>query len=57
MADNSKLNDKFKKDGINGALTFVKEHIRYFTAGALFLVLVLVLVKCADPAEIGRAHV
>lgn len=50
MADNSKLNDKFKKDGINGALTFVKEHIRYFTAGALFLVLVLVLVKCADPA-------
>lgn len=29
----------------------MKEHIRYFTAGALFLVLVLVLVNCANPEK------
>lgn len=47
--ENSKLNNKFSKDNIGGALKFVKEHVRYFAAGALFLVLVLVLVKCANP--------
>lgn len=45
--ENSKLNDKLKKDDTNKALKFVKEHVRYFAAGALFFVLVLVLVNCA----------
>lgn len=30
----------------NSILTFIKQNIRYFTAGALFIVLVLVLVHC-----------
>lgn len=46
---NSKLNNKFSKDNMGDALKFVKEHVRYFAAGALFLVLVLVLVNCANP--------
>lgn len=56
LADKSKLdhrlNNKKKNDDnrFNDILTFVKEHIRYFAAGILLLVLVLVLVKCADPA-------
>lgn len=41
--------DKMEK--INGALKLVKEHIRYFAAGALFLTLVLVLVNCAGPKD------
>lgn len=49
--ENSKLKDKRKKEKMNGALKFVKEHIRYFAAGALFLVLVLVLVTCAKPKD------
>lgn len=45
-----------KKGGgmdINGVLDFVKEHVRYFAAGALLIILVLVLVKCANPADNG----
>lgn len=49
--ENSKLKDKRKKEKMDGALKFVKEHIRYFAAGALFLVLVLVLVTCAKPKD------
>lgn len=52
--ENSKLNDKLKKDDTNKALKFVKEHARYFAAGALFFVLVLVLVKCAGPETEGE---
>ena len=43
--------NKSKKEKMNGALKLVKEHIRYFAAGALFLTLVLVLVNCAGPKE------
>lgn len=47
--ENSKIKDRLKKDDTNHALKFVKDHIRYFAAGVLFLVLVLVLANCADP--------
>lgn len=47
--ENSKLKDRLQKNNMNGALKFVKDHVRYFAAGALFLILVLVLVKCAAP--------
>lgn len=50
--ENSKLNHKDNKDNNDGfakAIKFVKEHMRYFVAGTLFVVLVLVLVKCAEP--------
>lgn len=55
LTDKSKLNHRLNKKNnndnrFNDILTFVKEHIRYFAAGILLLVLVLVLVKCADPA-------
>lgn len=42
--DNHKNNDFF---------AFVKQNIRYFTAGALFIVLVLVLVNCGAPKNGG----
>lgn len=50
--ENSKLNHKDNKDNNDSfakAIKFVKEHMRYFVAGTLFIVLVLVLVKCAEP--------
>lgn len=45
--ENSKLRDKLKKEKKNSALEFVKKNLRYFAAGALFLILVLVLVTCS----------
>lgn len=54
--ENSKLKDKLKKEDTNQALKFVKEHARYFAAGALFFVLVLVLVKCAVPGANGAGE-
>lgn len=47
--ENSKLKDRLQKNDITKALKFVKDHVRYFAAGALFLILVLVLAKCAAP--------
>lgn len=47
----SELRDRLSKNKYKKVLEFVKEHIRYFAAGTLFLVLVLVLVKCADPQK------
>lgn len=50
--ENSKLNHKDNNDNNDSfakAIKFVKEHMRYFVAGTLFVVLVLVLVKCAEP--------
>lgn len=43
--ESSNLNDRLK-DSVNKILAFVKKYIRYFAAGALFLIMVLVLVKC-----------
>lgn len=46
-----------KPTGSNGSvdqvLAFIKEHVRYFAAGALLIVLVLVLVMCAKPGTGG----
>lgn len=45
--DHSKLKDKIKQIKIDRVIKFIKEHIRYFAAGALFLVMVIVLATCA----------
>lgn len=45
-SENTVNNDNHKNNDI---LAFVKQNIRYFTAGALFIVLVLVLVNCGAP--------
>lgn len=42
-----------QKDGVAGVLDFVREHVRYFAAGALLVVLVLVLAMCAKPGTGG----
>lgn len=42
-----------EKDGVAKVLDFVREHIRYFAAGALLVVLVLVLAMCARPGTGG----
>lgn len=46
LMDNSKLKDKLKQIKIDVIVKFVKEHIRYFAAGALFFVMVIVLATC-----------
>lgn len=43
-----------QRDGISRALDFVREHVRYFAAGALLIVLILVLALCAKPGTGGR---
>ena len=40
-----------KSERLNKILTFIKQNIRYFAAGALFLVLVLVLVNCGTKKD------
>ncbi len=49
----SELKDKvsgfFKDFSINKAIEFVKKNARYFAAGALFIVLVVILAKCTAP--------
>lgn len=49
----SKVKDILKKDGPSNAFEFLKKNARYFSAAALFAVLVLVLVNCADPKQGG----
>lgn len=49
--ENSKIKDRLKKENTNHILKFIKDHARYFVAGLLFFVLVLVLVNCADPRQ------
>lgn len=49
--DFSKMKDKVKNDDTKGVLGFIKKHTRYFTAGTLFAVLVLVLATCAGPGQ------
>lgn len=51
--ENSKLKDKIKQIKIDKIIDFVKKHIRYFAAGILFIVMVIVLATCAgrDTAE------
>ena len=47
--ENSKLKDRLKQQKNDRILQFIKEHIRYFAAGALFVVMVVVLAMCAKP--------
>ena len=60
----SNVDDKFKKDtenketgnktensGTNKILMFIKQNVRYITAGVLFLALVLILVKAGSPKQ------
>lgn len=49
--ENSKLNDRLKKQKNDKILQFIKENLRYFAAGALFVVMVTVLAMCAKPHE------
>lgn len=49
--ENSKLNDRLKKQKNDKILQFIKENLRYFAAGALFVVMVTVLAMCARPQE------
>lgn len=45
--ENSKLKDKLKQMKTERALKFVREHLRYFVAGGLFIIMVVVLANCA----------
>ena len=45
-----------KSERFNNILTFIKQNIRYFAAGALFLVLVLVLVNCGTKKDGTQAN-
>lgn len=45
----SGIKDFFDKNGGNKVLDFIRQNLRYFAAGALFVVLVLVMVNCTDP--------
>ena len=54
----SNVDDKLKKDTenketgnkeTNKILTFIKQNVRYITAGVLFLAMVLILVKVGSP--------
>lgn len=52
MASSNHMNDNLK-DKLDKVLTFIKQNIRYFTAGALFIVLVFVLVCFGVPQNTG----
>lgn len=45
------MKDTMNKNSQNQAFEFIKKNIRYFTAGALFLILLLVLIKFTGPAK------
>ena len=56
----SNVDDKLKKDTenketgnkeTNKILTFIKQNVRYITAGVLFLAMVLILVKVGSPKQ------
>ena len=49
--DFSKLKDKLAKAGLQNTFDFLRKNIRYFAAGALFVVLVAVLVSCMEPKK------
>ena len=46
---NSKIDDKLNNNKWDKVLQFIKQNVRYIAAGALFVVLVLVLVNCGMP--------
>ena len=52
----SDLKNKINKDSIKRVLEFIINHGRYFVAGALFVVLVIVLATCAGPKKEGSGE-
>lgn len=54
--DFSKVKDFFKKDTIDKILDFCKKNIRYISAGALLIILILVLTMCTgDKKNAGES--
>lgn len=53
----SKMKDKLENNKWNKVLEFIKQNVRYFTAGALFIALVVVLVNCGTPNTAGDGQV
>lgn len=49
--ESRKMNEEPNKDGFEGVLGFIRKNVRYFSAGVLFIILVLVLVKFAGPGR------
>lgn len=47
----SKMKNTFNKDGMNQVLDFVRKNLRYFAAGALLVILILVLVFFMGPKK------
>lgn len=54
--ENSKIKDKLKQMKIEKAFGFVKEHVRYFVAGGLFIIMAVVLANCAGEKEAGGSQ-
>lgn len=49
-----KMSGLYKDFSINKAIEFVKKNVRYFAAGALFIVLVVILAQCTAPRDSGN---
>lgn len=49
--ENSKIKDKLKQMKIERVIKFVKEHVRYFVAGGLFIIMAVVLANCAGEKD------
>lgn len=50
----SKMKNTLNKDGMNRALDFIRKNLRYFAAGALLIILILVLVFFMGPKKEGK---
>ena len=49
--ENKETDNKTENSGTNKILMFIKQNVRYITAGVLFLALVLILVKAGSPKQ------
>lgn len=49
--ENKETGNKTENSGTNKILMFIKQNVRYITAGVLFLALVLILVKVGSPKQ------
>lgn len=49
--ENKETGNKTENSGTNKILMFIKQNVRYITAGILFLALVLILVKAGSPKQ------
>lgn len=50
----SKMKNTLNKNGMNQALDFIRKNLRYFAAGALLIILILVLVFFMGPKKEGK---